>query len=194
MWTFLSELLWLCARLLWLAAPVMLAAAIHIVVIRWNFLSSLKMPLDLGRGYRGQRLFGDNKTWRGAIVMIAGSSVGMALQQIVRVRTLELFDYGAVNARLWGGLLGLGFIVAELPNSFLKRQCGVPPGQQAIGTIYWLFTTLDQLDSVIGCLLALAIVWTPPWQVVVTALLLCSLVHIAFNLVFVHLGLKRRAL
>ncbi|MBI3780323.1 MAG: CDP-archaeol synthase [candidate division NC10 bacterium] len=194
MWTFPSELVLLCAKLLWLAAPVMLAAAIHIVVIRWNFLSSLTMPLDFGRRFRGERLFGNNKTCRGAIVMIAGSSVGMALQQVVRVRTLELFDYGAVNAWLWGGLLGLGFIVAELPNSFLKRQCGVPPGQQAIGTIYWLFTTLDQLDSVIGCLLALAIVWTPPWQVVVTALLLCSLVHIAFNLVFVHLGLKRRAL
>lgn len=126
--------------------------------------------------------------------MVVGSSAGMALQQAVRIRTLELFEYGAVNAWLWGGLLGVGFVLAELPNSLLKRQCDVPPGQQATGPTYWLFTALDQLDSVVGCLLALAIVWRPPWQVVATALLLCSLVHVAFNLIFVSLGLKRRAL
>ena len=194
MWNLFSGLAMDCARVLYLAFPVMLAAAIHIAVIRVNCLSALKKPLDGGRGFRGRRLFGENKTWRGAIVMVAGSSAGMALQQAVRIRTLELFDYGAVNAWLWGGLLGLGFVLAELPNSFLKRQCDVPPGQQAIGPTYWLFTALDQLDSVVGCLLAVGIVWRPPWQVVATALLLCSLVHVAFNLVFVSLGLKRRAL
>ncbi len=194
MWTFFSDLVILCAKILYLAAPVMLAAAIHIAVIRFDLLPALKKPMDFGRTFRGRQLFGANKTWRGAAVMIAGSAAGMALQQRARVPALELFDYGAVNASLWGALLGLGFVAAELPNSFLKRQCDVAPGQQATGGRYWLFTALDQLDSVAGGLLALAIVWPPPWQVVVTALALCSLVHIAFNLVFVSVGLKRRAL
>lgn len=194
MWTFFSNLPTYCVQVLYLAFPIILAAVIHIIVIRFNCLQSFKKPLDCGWTVRGRRLFGDNKTWRGVIVMVAGSSMGMGLQQIVRVPVLELFDYGAVNVWLWGALLGLGFVVSELPNSFLKRQCDVPPGQQATGKKYLFFTTLDQLDSVVGCLLALAIVWPPPWYVVVTALVLCSLVHIAFNLVFVQLGLKRRAL
>ncbi len=193
MWPLLSKTFWACAQVLWLAFPVMLSAAIHIAVIRLGLWPWLQKPLDSGRTLRGRRLFGENKTWRGAIVMLATSSAGMALQQWLRIPALELFDYGLVNAWLAGALLGLGFVLAELPNSFLKRQFDIPPGQQAIGRAYWFFTALDQLDSVAGCLLALALVWLPPWQVVVMALALCSLVHVAFNLIFVMVGLKRRA-
>lgn len=194
MWTLFDKVLWLCAKVLWLAVPVMLAAGIHVVVIRLDWPRQFKKPIDFGLTLRGRRLFGDNKTWRGALVMVTVSSVGMVLQQLVQVRTLELFDYGGVNAWLCGAALGVGFVLAELPNSFLKRQFDVPPGHQATGRTYWLFTTLDQVDSVVGCLVALAFVWLPSWQVILATLVLCSFVHIAFNLVFVALGLKRRAL
>ncbi len=193
MWTSFSKVFWLSAQVLWLAFPVMFAAGIHLGVIRTNSFGWLRRPIDFGHTVRGRRLFGDNKTWRGAVVMLAASSTGMALQQWLRVPPLELFDYSSINAWAFGALLGLGFILAELPNSFLKRQFDVPPGQQAKGRAYWLFTALDQVDSVAGCLLALATVWLPPWQIVFVAVTLCSLVHIAFNLVFVMLGLKRRA-
>jgi CDP-2,3-bis-(O-geranylgeranyl)-sn-glycerol synthase len=195
MWTSWGEVAILGARTLWLAAPLMLAAALHVVVLRFRFLEALKRPLDLGATVRGHRLFGDHKTWRGAVVMTGGAALGMALQQAHRVPALELFDYGAVDAWLVGALLGLGFVVAELPNSFLKRQLGVPPGQQATGAAaYWCLTALDQVDSVLGGLLALAFVWRPPWPVVAAALVLGSLAHVGFNLVFVAVGLKRRAL
>src|SRR5262245_27744781 len=194
MWTSWSELLHLSARVLYLAFPVLAAAAAHIVVLRLDLLRGLKAPLDFGLTLRGRRLFGPNKTWRGALVMVAGSAVGMALQQRVRLPALELFDYGRVNAWLLGALLGLGFVLGELPNSFLKRRCGVPPGGQAPGPWYWPFTLLDQVDSVIGGLLALALVWVPPREVAAAALVLCPLAHVAFNLVFVWAGLKERAL
>jgi hypothetical protein len=194
MWTSFSEAILLCARVLYLAFPVIFAAAVHLAVIRYKLFTPLAVPMDFGRSFRGRRVFGDHKTWRGAFVMVAGSSVGMALQSYVRAPGLEFFDYGRVNVWLYGALLGLGFVLAELPNSFLKRRWGVPPGRQAEGVKYWVFTLLDQVDSVLGCLLALALVWPPPWAVVVTALGLCSMVHVAFNLVFVWLGLKVRAL
>lgn len=193
MWIFVSNLLWLSAQILWLALPVMVAAATHIAVIRTNVLSALRSPLDFGHTFRGRRLFGDNKTWRGMVVMVGVSSAGMVLQQRMRIPALELFDYGSVNGWACGALLGLGFVLAELPNSLLKRQFDIPPGQQATGRAYWIFTGLDQVDSVAGCLLALAVVWLPPWQVVLIALTLCSLVHVGFNLLFVLVGLKRRA-
>jgi hypothetical protein len=194
MWTFFSAAVQECAAVLYLAFPVMFAAALHIVVIHYDMLAIWKIPIDFGRSFHGCRIFGDNKTWRGALLMVAGSSLGMALQRCARARGLELFDYGQVNVWLYGALLGLGFVLGELPNSFLKRRYGIPPGWQAEGAKYWFFTFLDQVDSVVGGMLALALAWVPPWGVVATALVMCSLVHIAFNFVFVWLGLKGRAL
>jgi hypothetical protein len=184
----------LALRVLYIAFPVMLAAAVHIVVIRRDLLPWLRVPIDGGATLRGRRILGDNKTWRGAVVMVGVSALGMALQQRYRIPSLEMFDYGAIHAWLWGAALGLGFVLAELPNSFLKRQCGVEPGRQATGAQYWLFTSLDQVDSVAGGLACLALFWIPPWRVVIAALVFCSLAHIAFNVVFVWVGLKRRAL
>jgi len=194
MWTSCSDTVWLCARIIYLAFPVLFAAALHLAVLRDNLFARLKTPIDLGRTFRGRRILGDHKTWRGALVMIAGSTLGMGFQGYLRVPRLELFDYGQVNLWLCGALLGLGFALGELPNSFLKRACGIPPGRPAEGSGYWFFTLLDQADSVVGCLLALALVWPPPWIVVLTALLLGCSFHIGFNLLFVLLGLKERAL
>ncbi len=191
---FFDEFARLCGGVLYLALPVMVAAALHIVILHADLFRGLKVPIDFGLTVGGRRLFGDHKTWRGAVVMIAGSAVTMAALTHFRAPAWEPFDYGRVNGWLCGALLGLGFVLGELPNSFLKRRCDIPPGAQAQGPQYWLFTLLDQLDSVLGTLLVLALVWSPPWTVVATALVLCSLVHIAFNLVFVAVGLKGRAL
>jgi hypothetical protein len=194
MWTFFSAAALDGAKVLYLAFPVMFAAALHIAVIYYDLMPSCKVPIDLGRSFRGRRIFGDHKSWRGVLVMVAGSSLGMTLQRHWPARGLELFDYRSVNVELYGALMGLGFVLGELPNSFLKRRCGVAPGGQADGLKYWLFTLLDQVDSVVGGLLALGLVWPPPARVVAEALVLCSLVHIAFNFMFVQLGLKQRAL
>lgn len=193
MWTSFDEGIWLCAKVLYLALPVMAAGAVHIVVLCHDLWPVLKVPIDFGSTFRGRRIFGAHKTWRGVVVMVGGAWVAMLLQQALRMPSLELFDYGEVPAGLAGALLGLGFVVGELPNSFLKRRCGVAPGCQAEGLAYGLFSLLDQVDSVIGGLLALALVWVAPWPVVVAALVLCTLLHVAFNLVFVWVGLKGRA-
>jgi hypothetical protein len=183
----------LAAKTLYLAFPVLLAGIFHTVVIRYDLLKWLKAPMDRGAEFRGRRILGANKTWRGAAAMIGMSSLGMAAQQHLRLRELELFDYGRINAMLGGSLLGLGFVAGELPNSFLKRQCGIPPGAQATGGRYWIVTVFDQLDSVVGCLAALVFVWRPSFAVVFMTLLLGSLFHIAFNLLFVRVGIKQRA-
>ncbi len=174
-------------RILWLAFPVMLAAAVHIVVLRLRLFESLKRPLDGGRCLRGRRLFGDNKTVRGAVVMVAVAIGGAMLQGVVRVPSCELFDYAKANLPGVGLLLGLGFVLGELPNSFLKRQWDIGPGQRGP----WFFVILDQVDSVAGALAMLAFTWPAPLRIWVIALVLCSGVHILFNSVFVLVGLKK---
>jgi CDP-2,3-bis-(O-geranylgeranyl)-sn-glycerol synthase len=177
-------------RFAWLAAPVVVAAIVHLVVLRFHWLEPLRIPLDGGAKWRGRRVFGDNKTVRGALVMIAVSMAIAVLQGMVRIPALEYFDYGATNLPLLGMLLGLGFIVGELPNSFIKRQLGVAPGVHG-GPWH---AGADHLDSVIGALLILSLIWVPPLRVWLIAMVLGAGVHIAVNGLFVLLGVKRRVL
>lgn len=177
-------------RFAWLAAPVIVAAIVHLVVLRFHWLESLRIPLDGGATWRGRRVFGDNKTVRGALVMIAVSMAIAVLQGMVRIPALEYFDYGARNLPLLGMLLGLGFVVGELPNSFIKRQLGVAAGAHG-GPWH---AVADHLDSVIGALLMLSLIWVPPLRVWLFAMVLGAGVHIAVNGLFVLLGVKRRVL
>jgi hypothetical protein len=174
-------------RFAWLAAPVVVAAVVHLLVLRLRWLESLRVPLDAGATWRGRRIFGNNKTVRGAFVMIAVSTLTMMVQGLVRLPRLEYFDYGEANLPLIGMLLGAGFVLGELPNSFMKRQLGVEPGAHG-GVAH---AVADQLDSVIGALLLLSLVWVAPLRVWVIGCVLGSGLHIAVNAMFVLVGVKR---
>ena len=171
----------------WLAVPVVVAALVHVIVLKLRWLESLRIPLDGGATWRGRRIFGDNKTVRGAVVMIGVSALVALLQGIFRIPWLEYIDYQETNPLVIGTLLGLGFVVGELPNSFIKRQLDVPPGGH--GGIWHALA--DQLDSVIGALVIISIVWIPPLRVWVIAMVLGTGLHMGVNGIFVLLGIKR---
>jgi hypothetical protein len=175
-------------RVVWLAVPVVVAALVHVIVLKYRWLEPLRIPLDRGASWRGRRIFGDNKTLRGAIVMIGVSIIAAALQGVFRLPSLEYFDYDEANLPIVGLLLGLGFVIGELPNSFVKRQRQVAPGAHAG---IW-HTLADQLDSVVGALAALSLVWVVPLRVWLVALVMGTGLHIAVNAIFVLLGVKRR--
>ena len=93
----------------------------------------LAMPVDGGRTFRDRRLLGDNKTLRGFVVMVPATGLAFLLRVTAsRSRTvpglwpLTPLEYGGL-----GVLAGAGFMAGELPNSFLKRQLGIPPGAPA---------------------------------------------------------------
>jgi CDP-2,3-bis-(O-geranylgeranyl)-sn-glycerol synthase len=89
---------------------------------------------------------------------------------------------------------GLGFMAGELPNSFLKRQLDIAPGEAARGTIAGpVFFALDRVDSLLGMLLALAAVApVPPWTLAII-LAVGPLLHGAFSVLTFRLGGKARA-
>src|SRR6266536_5158382 len=132
----------------WLAMPVSRRFAI---------------PLDAGRTVHGRRLFGANKTIRGFLMMVPATGWCFAVLAGLLARLpsglaglwpLSPGTYAFVG--LWAGL---GFMAGELPNSFIKRQLDVAPGQPAGGRcLRPLFFLVDRLDSTLGMLLALAIV------------------------------------
>ena len=184
-------------RIIYLAFPLILGGILQGLVLRWNLFVGLAVPLDRGLAFRGKRLFGDNKTLRGLIVMVLGSAIGMHLQgrlySIDVLRKLSFFDYSEIDPSRAGVALGLGFILGELPNSFVKRQCNVPPGGRGTGLCFWFFTVLDQIDSIIGCLIAAALTfWVPDRTVVMLTIVLGVFLHMAVNAVFVIMRVKER--
>ncbi len=61
--------------------PLLGSLMLHAPVLRFNLLRCLKQPIDGGRTFRGRRVFGDNKTWRGAlavhaVVNVIGYAIG----------------------------------------------------------------------------------------------------------------------
>jgi len=186
----------LVGRVVWLALPVILAGGTHIIVIRRDLWARLaRLPLDGGATFRGRRVLGDHKTVRGAVVM-AGATAAFSGAQAAfgscwpPVRALG-FDHGT-HWLPWGLLLGIGYVVGELPNSCVKRQLDVAPGASAPGLLAPLFWLADQLDSLVGVLCLMALVWVPPLAVAAALTLLTLAVHPAMALVMVALGLKRR--
>ncbi len=140
------------------------------ICVRFDWLSALSRPLDLGFRYRGHRLFGGNKTFRGLACAMIGSALAVVLQAVVLhdfpwFVSLEYFDYSAIHPFRFGLLLGLAATLSELPNSFVKRQLGIAEGR--LGTQHrFVFFFLDQADFLAGTWLVLATVMeVTAWRV-----------------------------
>ena len=188
----------LILQTLWLSAPVIAAGIIHSAVIKAELFPALaRIPLDRKKTFRHRRIFGENKSLRGAIVMPLATIICTLLQaalasQFEWARDLGFVDFHRISPVLWGALLGVGYVVGELPNSFLKRQLDVPPGAPAPGIAGAFFWLLDQVDSLLGILLFLGMVWVPPLPVALTMLALTLVIHPLTSLLMMALKLKSR--
>ncbi len=163
----------LLLQTLWLALPVIVGGLLHVAAIKIDVLSPLaRIPVDGGLTCRGRRLFGDNKSVRGVILMIAATTVCAIVQLLLESHVewagaLSLPGAGRLGPVRWGLLLGTGYVVGELPNSFIRRQLDVAPGGTARGWLGPMFWVIDQVDSLIGVLVLMRVAWVPPLDVVV---------------------------
>ena len=183
-------------QLLWLALPVIAAGLVHLAVMKLDLLPGLRLrPIDGGATFRGQRLFGANKTWRGAVVTIGTMAVAAwALAQLDACcwSLPTLVPFAETHPWAWGVLLGTGYIVGELPNSFAKRQLAIAPGAAGQGVAGRVFWVVDQLDSLFGMLLFVAPVWRPSLALLTTIVAIMLVAHPVSAWIMVQFGLKDR--
>ncbi len=186
------------AQALWLALPVTLAGLTHVWVIeRDSFPRLAKVRIDAGLELRGRPLFGANKTLRGALVMI-GASVFWTVVVDFIARALGIDDsirfiaYERLGSVALGLVLGLAYVVGELPNSLLKRQLDIAPGGAARGRMRAVFWVIDQLDSSVAILAALSLIRAPSLGFIATLVVLTLAVHPSVAALMVALGLKQR--
>lgn len=172
------------AHILLLTLPLVVGGVLHMIVVQRDILSYLKKPIH-------QRWFGQNKTWRGFVVMPLVTWPGVILAQSVE----PLFDLPDQLLTPFSSLylaliLGIGYCLAELPNSFLKRRLGIKEGQTS-SQYKWLFVILDQADSAFGCMLAYKFILPVSWKVFWLAIAFGTVIHLVFNMGLFSLGLRK---
>lgn len=181
----------------WMIAPVLVAGIGQVVVLKLGLFNRLATPLDRGAKWRGKPLLGPRKTWRGVVVMTAVSALVESAQAVAagrshRLRALSPFDYRRSNPLLLGFGLGLGYCLAELPNSIVKRRLGIAPA----GTTErwaWAQYIVDQSDSVVGCLVALRFFYKASRRETSLAFAAGLALHVCVDLLMRAWGIKHRA-
>jgi CDP-diacylglycerol--serine O-phosphatidyltransferase len=134
---------------LYLQIPVVIGGVLHMVVVKRNYLSALVIPIHQG-------WFGANKTWRGLFVVPLLTAFGglcMMPLECLLTQAIGTSILSQWNLALLGFIAGVGYVLAELPNSFFKRRIGVEAGVVPEDKKYW-FIALDQLDSALGVAIA----------------------------------------
>jgi len=167
-----------------LILPVATAGVIHMFAVKKDWLKDLKIPV-------ARKLFGENKTWRGFVLMpllSALTTLGCAgFFPFSLMEPVEILGIGWIS--------GLAYVLAELPNSALKRKLGIAPGKLPEGSSWRQklpFLILDQADSAIGC--AIAYGWMIP-ELSALSLVLCAslapVIHLSVNLLLFAGGLRK---
>lgn len=180
---------------------VIFAGVANMVFCKSSIAHQLAIPMDGGTKLSdGKRLFGENKTWKGFIgMMILGSLSqivwGLCLTMVPSLEKYNLFYVVYKNSwqtNLWFGLLlGLAYVLFELPNSFMKRRLDIRPGKTADNRWKWLFIFIDQADSLLGCALVLALFVPITWQQFLGIILVGSGTHILVNQVLFRFHLRK---
>jgi len=129
-------------------------------------------------------LFGKNKTWRGFLAGVLIALLVVIIQGELyksSFRSLSIINYSAINLPLAGIILGLGIMLGDLIKSYFKRRAGIKEGKN--------FFPWDQMDSLIGGLLAISIFVLPSWPVIPIMVMLTFMLSAILNALKVDLKL-----
>lgn len=173
---------------LWLFLPAMIPNSAAVVFGGGT-------PVDFGKTWKGKRILGDGKTWRGFF----GGGFSGVLLGLILIGISHFFDPG----NYWGfgpfwsnvGILlclSFGSLLGDMMGSFIKRRLDIGRGQKA--------PILDQFDFVIGAFLVTALFY-PHWiydnfiegwhiAALVFVLIMTLVLHRAVNIIGYKAGLK----
>lgn len=173
---------------LWFFAPAGYANLAPVLANNISFLKRYTQPIDFNKTFRGKRILGDHKTFRG---LAAGTLMGffVAIVQMLAFHYSSFIrdvsgsvDYSKPIVLLLGASLGFGALFGDSLKSFFKRQAEVAPGKS------WV--PFDQIDFVLG-----AILLSLPFTILssstyLLAIVLMALLHPVMNLLGWLLKLK----
>lgn len=173
---------------LWFFLPAGMANVFPIFVAAIPFLKKYTAPMDFGKSFRGKRILGDHKTWRGMIAGIIAATLTLAAQQFL-VRKFGWFadyqhmvDYTALPLFVVGPLFAIGALGGDAIESFFKRQLNIKPGDG------WF--PFDQIDYIIGGAIATLPFVNISFLHYVWLLLVWVIIHVCSTVIGYFIGLK----
>lgn len=147
-------------------------------------------PIDGGQRWRGARILGDGKTWRGTAAGITGGVIVALLLNWINGTASSMIgvDFPAFPMRIVLAF-PIGALLGDIVASFIKRRTGRSRGSA--------FPLVDQLDFLVVALLLGAIVdfgwmadvFTP--AVIAAVVVLTPILHIGTNVIGYALGFKQ---
>lgn len=139
----IKEIFMLLLKALWFMIPSYLANATPVLVYRIKFLG---IPVDFGKKFRGKRIFGDHKTWRGLFFGVLFGTIVAIIQYYLAIipfiREITVIPLNLTTFIEYGALISAGALTGDLVESFFKRQIGIKPGKD--------WPVFDQYDFIIG--------------------------------------------
>lgn len=145
-------------------------------------LNRLSAPIDGGKTYKGVRVLGANKTWRGLLFgTLTGAISGLLIYRFAESQ-MQPYVTDTVEAALLGMLLGFGALLGDAVESFFKRQKGVRSGDA------WF--PFDQTDYIIGGLVLAYPLAQPSTEIMLFVFVIYFGLHLVFTYLGYLLGLK----
>lgn len=174
---------------IWFLLPAALANTAPILAKVTPGLRQFNAPLDAGKTWRGKRLFGPHKTWRGIIAGIITATLVLWLQVTLAEHydwaryVADSIDYASLPILILGPLFAIGALGGDAISSFFKRQNDIKSGQP------WI--PFDQLDYIIGSVVIslFFVILTPLQYLLIFAI--WFLMHLIASFAGYLLGLKK---
>ena len=165
----------LFTHLLIVLVPLILTSILHMLAVKKKWLKVFQIPI-------WRTGFGENKTWRGVIFVPSVNALFLLFIS-------SIFQLHLAHPFLLGHILGLSYVLFELPNSFLKRKAGIKAGGHHRDHKY-LFYILDKTDSSFGVTLTYFLVTGITLKMALALFLINSTTHAAIAFVLVKLRIK----
>ncbi len=174
----------------YLTLPLILGGMVLILCLKNRWLSWLRIPVDANRKLRGKPLLGNHKTWQGFVLMsLTSSFIGAVLWLNAPSLALVLPFETVWQAFAGFGLVGLAYSVGELPNSFIKRQMGILPGDLPDNNRLF-FQFFDLIDGILLAGLVYLFLFSVSLTIVVAAMLTGIIFHQLIHELMIRLHLK----
>ena len=159
--------------------PGIIGNVAHMFVVKKDLLSFLAKPVSTA-------LFGKNKTFRGFIFL----PVAIGIVCLLDSRFFGPFSTDYLSDFLIGVGLGLAYMLAELPNSFIKRKRGIAPGESS-SKFSFIQLIIDKTDSLIGACVFYYFAMNTSINEILLLFVISFLLHIGISYLLVLTKLKK---
>ena len=179
--------------------PVIIGGIFNMLFVKIKALSFLKVPVDGGKSLKGKRIFGDSKSLLGFIGMMLGTAIAAAIWGAT-LKYMGLEHYNLIYKNypniiyfnfLSGVVFGFAYMIFELPNSFLKRRFDIDAGSRGRFPVNVFTFVYDQIDSMIGVMLVLAILARLSFAQYILAVILGGITHVLVNMILILFKVRK---